>query len=99
MAQPTLQQNVKTKIEKELFNSSPNNLAVNEHLVIHKLKCIKQSGLNPNDPFGLPLLNIYDLETFGPLLYCISSFHCSISYYIPLLFQQNKENLVNIRWN
>ena len=40
-----------------LLNSSPNNLAV-EHLMIHRLKCIKSFGLNSDDPFGIPLLNV-----------------------------------------
>ena len=41
-----------------LLNSSPNNLAVSEHLMIHRLRCIKPFGLNSNDPFGIPLLYI-----------------------------------------
>ena len=42
--------------------SSSNTLAVNEHLMIHRLKvkCIKPFGLNSYDPFdfGILLLNL-----------------------------------------
>ena len=40
------------------MNSSPNNLDVNEHKYIHKLKSIRPFGINCNDPFGIPLLNV-----------------------------------------
>ena len=51
-----------------LLNSSLNNLAVNEHLMIHRLKCIKPFELNSNDPFGIPLLNIYVNRYFNIFL-------------------------------
>ena len=41
-----------------LMNSSPTSLEVNEHKFIHKLKTIKPFGINSNDPFGIPLLDI-----------------------------------------
>ena len=45
-----------------LMNRSPNNLAVNENLKIHRLKCTKPFGLNSNDPFGISLLDIIKLR-------------------------------------
>ena len=39
-----------------LEHCSPFNIDLNEHLWIHKLKCIKPFGLNSHDPFGIPLV-------------------------------------------
>ena len=39
-----------------LEHCSPFNLDINEHLWIHRLKCIKPFGLNSHDPFGIPLV-------------------------------------------
>ena len=39
-----------------LEHCSPFNLDLNEHLWIHKLKCIKPFGLNSHDPYGIPLV-------------------------------------------
>ena len=39
-----------------LQHCSPFNLDLNEHLWIHRLKCIKPFGLKAHDPFGIPLV-------------------------------------------
>ena len=41
-----------------LMNCNPSTLDVNEHRFIQKLKCIKPFGINSNDPFSIPLLNL-----------------------------------------
>ena len=41
-----------------LMNCSPSTLDVNEHRFIQKLKSIKPFGINSNDPFSIPLLNL-----------------------------------------
>ena len=39
-----------------LEHCSPFNSDLNEHLLIHRLKCLKPFGLNSHDPFGIPLV-------------------------------------------
>ena len=39
-----------------LEHCSPDNIDLNEHLWIHRLKCIKPFGLNSHDPLGIPLV-------------------------------------------
>ena len=37
---------------------SPRNLELNEHRYIHKLKTLRPFGINTQNPFSIPLLNL-----------------------------------------